>query len=242
MPKFFTNKEALSENTAVLTGENAHHILDVLRLKKGDRFTVCDGEGTDYICELERGEKGKVLAKITERRPCESEPELKITLFQGVAKGEKFELIIQKCVEIGVCRIVPVITEFTVVKLDKKEEKKRERWQKIAEGAAKQSGRGIIPSVASPVSFNEAILAAQKLDRAVIPYEKELETSIKTVARTGGFKSLGIFIGPEGGFSEEEIVKAKNAGITPLTLGKRILRTETAAMVASSIFLYEAED
>lgn len=152
------------------------------------------------------------------------------------------ELIIQKCVELGVDRIVAVSTERAIVKLDKKESKKLERWQKIAEAAAKQSGRGKIPEIGQQVlKFKEAVAEAKELDGAIIPYEKEQETGIRQFVQGFRGESIGVFIGPEGGFAEEEIALAQENGITPITLGKRILRTETAGMTTAAILLYELD-
>jgi 16S rRNA (uracil1498-N3)-methyltransferase len=152
------------------------------------------------------------------------------------------ELIIQKCVEIGLVRIVPVKTEFAVAKLDGKEDKKRERWQKIAEAAAKQCGRGIIPEVGKAMTFAEALADSKACDGRIIPYENETEYGIKKFARGFDGKSIAVFIGPEGGFSPKEIELALADGVTSVTLGKRILRTETAGLVTGAILLYELED
>lgn len=152
------------------------------------------------------------------------------------------ELVIQKCIEIGVDSIVPVKTEHTVVKLDGKEEKKIARWNKIAESAAKQCGRGKIPVVENVMTFKQAVEKAKSLDMAIIPYEKEEKNTLKAVTKKFKGTSIGVFIGPEGGFSNDEIVLAGENGITSVTLGKRILRTETAGLVTSVILLYELEE
>jgi 16S rRNA (uracil1498-N3)-methyltransferase len=152
------------------------------------------------------------------------------------------ELIIQKCIEIGVDSIVPVKTEHTVVKLDGKEDKKVARWNKIAEAAAKQCGRGKIPVVESVMSFGEAIEDSKKLDRVIIPYEKETKNNLKSFTNDFNGETIGIFIGPEGGFAQSEVEKAVESGATSITLGKRILRTETAGLVASVILLHELEN
>ncbi|MDO4299830.1 MAG: 16S rRNA (uracil(1498)-N(3))-methyltransferase [Clostridia bacterium] len=242
MPKFFVNSENINDHIITLDGENAKHIGNVLRAKKGDTITVCDGEGRDYECEITEITKKTVTAKITDIFTNDNEPDIKITLYQGLPKADKMELVIQKCIEIGVDRIVPVKTEHTVVKLEGKEEKKLQRWNKIAESAAKQCGRGKIPVVDSVMSFKEAISEAASLDGAIIPYEKERENSLKTFAKGFKGKSIGIFIGPEGGFSNKEIDFALSKGVQSVTLGKRILRTETAGLVTSVILLYELED
>ncbi len=151
------------------------------------------------------------------------------------------ELIIQKCVELGIDAIVPVETERSIVKLNKKEYKKIERWQKIAEAAAKQTGRGKIPQIGNVLSFEQALQYSKKLDKSIIPYEKEQKTNLKEFIKNFEGKSIGIFIGAEGGFSEQEIVKAVEQNVLPVTLGKRILRTETAGMITTAILIYEIE-
>lgn len=241
MPKFFFNKNDISRGQVQLFGEDEKHIKIVLRAREGEELTLCDGEGMDYQCRIASLERG-VLLDILSKEVCETEPKTKITLYQGLPKADKMELIIQKCVELGVDRIVAVSTERAIVKLDKKESKKLERWQKIAEAAAKQSGRGKIPEIRQQVlKFKEAVAEAKRLDGAIIPYEKEQETGIRQFVQGFQGESIGVFIGPEGGFAEEEIALAKEAGITPITLGKRILRTETAGMTTAAILLYELD-
>ena len=241
MPKYFVTPDSVKDNEIFIEGDDAKHIGTVLRAKTGDRLTVCDGFNRDYECVIKEIEKTKVTLSIESQSECNSEPKLKITLFQALPKADKMELIIQKCTEIGVCQFVPVSTERAVVKIDKKDKsaKKTERWQKIAESAAKQSGRGIIPYVHEPVSFGEALKMASLLDGAIIPYELEEKNGIREFVESFKGKSLGIFIGPEGGFAQSEIEKAIKDGIKPITLGKRILRTETAGMVTAAILIYE---
>lgn len=241
MPKFFFNKNDISRGQVQLFGEDEKHIKTVLRAREGEEVTLCDGEGVDYQCRIASLERG-VLLDIISKEVCETEPKTKITLYQGLPKADKMELIIQKCVELGIDRIVAVSTERAIVKLDKKEAKKLERWQKIAEAAAKQSGRGKIPEISQQVlKFKEAVAEAKKLDGAIIPYEREQETGIRQFVQGFQGESVGIFIGPEGGFSDEEIALAQENGITPITLGKRILRTETAGMTTTAILLYELD-
>lgn len=241
MPKFFFNKNDISRGQVQLFGEDEKHIKTVLRAREGEEMTLCDGEGMDYQCRIASLERG-VLLDILSKEVCETEPKTKITLYQGLPKADKMELIIQKCVELGVDRIVAVSTERAIVKLDKKENKKLERWQKIAEAAAKQSGRGKIPEIGQQVlKFKEAVAEAKGLDGAIIPYEKEQETGIRQFVQGFQGESIGVFIGPEGGFAEEEIALAQESGITPITLGKRILRTETAGMTTAAILLYELD-
>lgn len=239
MPRFFAEPENINGNIITLYSDDAVHISRVLRGKAGDILTVCDGKGNDYTAEITSVSDKSVTLEIKETFVTKSEPSVRITLYQGLPKGDKMETIIQKCVELGVCGIVPVNTERCIVKIDKnKENKKMERWRKIAESAAKQSGRGIIPSMGQVVSFENALKEASSMDGAVIPYELEEKNGLKSFL--DGFKgeSLAVFIGPEGGFSIDEIEKAVKSGVVPVTLGKRILRTETAGMAAVANILF----
>lgn len=241
MPKYFTEPENIKDGFIEIFSDEAKHILNVMRMEIGDTLTICDGQSNDYLCRICETGKNCLKAKIEETTKSESEPKPKITLYQGLPKSDKMELIIQKCVEIGVCRIVPVITERAVVKIEKgaKEDKKTERWQKIAESAAKQSGRGIIPAVERPMKFKDAIEEAVKNGEAIIPYENEKDRGLKEFVKNSKAENIGIFIGPEGGFDTKEIEFAVENGVMSVTLGKRILRTETAGIVTSAIVLYE---
>ncbi len=240
MPRYFIKPEDMHGETVFIRDEDAKHLGGVLRAKEGDIVEVCDGRGMDYSCVIKEVGKTEILMEIESARPTESEPKTKITLFQGLPKADKMELIIQKCVEIGVWRIVPVAAERSVVRLEGKDAgKKLERWRKISLSAAKQSGRGIIPEIGEIVSFKEAVKMAACFDGAAIPYEKEEKNGIKEYANSFDGSSLGLFIGPEGGFDDREIEFAVKNNISPVTLGKRILRTETAAMVSAAILLYE---
>lgn len=239
MPKFFIDKNQIAQKSIRLEGEDAKHIKTVLRSRIGEEIVLCDGEGVDYFGKIADMEFG-VLIDILEQMPSVAEPKTKITLFQGLPKADKMEMIIQKCVELGVVRIVAVSTERCIVKLDKKEEKKLERWQKIAESAAKQSGRGIIPEISPKVlRFAEAIEMAASMDGAIIPYEKEENRGLKEFTNECSGEQIAVFIGPEGGFSEQEIALALEKNVLPITLGKRILRTETAGMTTVAILLHE---
>lgn len=242
MPKFFVDKSQIFGNFIEIKGIDANHIVNVLRMSENDKIIVCDGNGTDYSCFISELSKNYVKASIAESHKNENEPNIKITLFQGIPKSDKMELVIQKCVEIGVDKIVPVMTEHTVVKLNGKEDKKLQRWNKIAEAAAKQCGRGKIPIVEPIINFKQSVLEAKKLDNAVIPYECENKMNMKDFINKFNGESVGIIIGPEGGFSESEINFAKENNIPSVTLGKRILRTETAGLVTSVILLYELEN
>ncbi|MCH5188429.1 MAG: 16S rRNA (uracil(1498)-N(3))-methyltransferase [Oscillospiraceae bacterium] len=236
MANFLIDKEKIQGNTAVLDGEILKHIKTVLRMKAGDGLTLCDGEGMFYDAVIRSlGESAE--ADITSAYPAPTEPKLKITLFQAVPKNPKLEFIVQKATEIGVVEIIPVNTARIVAKLEK--DSKLERLRKIAREAAAQSKRGVVPRVGECVSFAEAVRMAKEMDLAVIPYEDEHTTSIKECLRGRTAKTLALFIGPEGGFDEAEVALARENGLLAATLGPRILRTETAGLVAASICLYE---
>ncbi len=244
MYHFYVEPEAVSADKARITGGDVNHIKNVLRMHPGEEIMILDGSGMEYRCEIETI-SDEVLARVLEAKKTEAELSVRLLLFQGLPKKDKMELIIQKAVELGVSEIIPVLTKRTVVKLEdkKKEQKKLERWQAIAEAAAKQSGRGVIPKVREAVKFTEAVKQAGELDEALIPYElaEGMDEARERIRGLHGKKTIGIFIGPEGGFEEEEIVLAANAGIHPITLGKRILRTETAGLCILSVIMFELE-
>lgn len=245
MHRFFVNKDNIKDSTIIIDGDDVNHITKVLRLKKEEEIIVCDGNKNEYICEINQIDKKEILCKIKESKLNENEPEVEITLFQGLPKAQKMDLIIQKCVEIGVVRIQPVITKRTVVKVEHKDLKgKLERWNRISEEAAKQSKRGIIPKVLEPINFEDAVLLMEDMDISILPYENQHGHGIKNVlnGETAVIKKVGIFIGPEGGFDEQEVKICLSKGIIPVTLGKRILRTETAGFAAAIMILYEIGD
>ncbi len=232
MANFLIDKSRINGATAQLDGELLRHIKTVLRMGEGARFTLCDGEGTFYDAAL-AGDSAVIEAAY----PAPTEPKLKITLFQAVAKNPKLEFIVQKATEIGVAKIVPMNTERIVARLEK--DSKLERLRKIAREAAAQSRRGLVPEVAAPVSFARAAELAAKADLAVIPYEDEHKTPLRDCLRGKTARTLSIMIGPEGGFAESEVALARERGVLAATMGPRILRTETAGLVASAIALYE---
>ena len=245
MYRFYVSADQLAEKEVFISGGDVNHIKNVLRLEVGDWIVACDGNGTDYVSRIQSICSDEVVASIEKVQPTGPELPVRITLFQGMPKKDKLELIIQKAVELGACEIVPVMTKRTVVKLseEKKINKRLERWQSIAYAAAKQCDRGIIPTVHKPVSYEEALAMADQLDYNVIPYELQtgMEEARKIVDQACKQRSLGIFIGPEGGFEPEEVERAMTRNIHPMTLGKRILRTETAGMALLSILMFQMQ-
>ncbi|HPC99830.1 MAG TPA: 16S rRNA (uracil(1498)-N(3))-methyltransferase [Acetivibrio sp.] len=245
MSRFFVNSTNISGDSIIISGEDVNHIKRVLRLGSGDNITVSDGKGVDYRVEIVNLHESAIETRIIETVKNITEPPVEIILYQGLPKSDKMDYIIQKGVELGLKGIVPVITERTVVKLtDKKDEQKKcERWNRISMEAAKQSNRGIIPPVELPIDFKKAVNAAKDFDISLIPYEKERGNGLKDVIlnRTDA-KKVSIFIGPEGGFTEKEIETAVENGVYPVTLGPRILRTETAGIAVLSILMYELGD
>ena len=245
MYRFYVSADQLAEKEVFISGGDVNHIKNVLRREVGDWIVACDGNGTDYVSRIQSICSDEVVASIEKVQPTGTELPVRITLFQGMPKKDKLELIIQKAVELGACEIVPVMTKRTVVKLseEKKINKRLERWQSIAYAAAKQCDRGIIPTVHKPVSYEEALAMADQLDYNVIPYELQtgMEEARKIVDQACKQRSLGIFIGPEGGFEPEEVERAMTRNIHPMTLGKRILRTETAGMALLSILMFQMQ-
>ena len=245
MHRFFVEPSQIGEREIVITGPDVNHIRNVLRMRAGEELLAADGQGSEYRCILRELQDSEIRAEICRKLSGSAELPSRITLFQGLPKSDKMDLIIQKCVELGVFRIVPVTTKRTVVKLDaKKEESRRKRWTAVSESAAKQSGRGIIPEISGVQSFREAVEEAGELDVCLIPYEKA-ENMARTREILSGIPagaSIGVFIGPEGGFEEEEVREAMEAGARPITLGRRILRTETAGMAVLAMLGYLLEE
>lgn len=243
MYHFFTETKLFTKNEAVIIGPDVNHIKNVLRMKPGEKVLLSDGKGTNCFCELTLIEEDRVIGAILPEKVEDTELPAMVTLFQGLPKGDKMETIIQKSVELGVHSVVPVETARCVVKLDaKKEEAKRKRWQAISESAAKQSKRMIVPKVEPLMKFKAAIARAKEYDLAIIPYEDSERLSgaggmALTRTLLGSLRPgarLAVFIGPEGGFSDEEIAFAMEMSVKPVTLGKRILRTETAGLFVLS--------
>lgn len=245
MQHFFVTPDQVQEDKIYIDGSDVNHIKNVLRMRIGEEVTVNDGNNQSYLCEIRAFEDEQVVLDIIESKTTDSELPSKIYLFQGLPKQDKMELIVQKAVELGTYQVIPVATKRAVVKLDeKKAAKKVARWQQIAESAAKQAGRGYIPEVHEVMNYREALEYAKSLDVVLIPYElaegmretKEILASIKKG------DSIGVFIGPEGGFEREEVEKAIEMGAKVITLGKRILRTETAGLTTLSVLMFQIED
>lgn len=249
MPRFFIRASQIGTEdggaqTVRILGDDAHHITKSLRMREGDSITVCDMARTEYTCRiLSVGEC--VLARVESAHPSASEPPYEAVLYQALIKGDKFDHVVQKAVECGVYRIVPVLTERCVVRLDKKDgEKKRLRWQRIAAEAAKQCGRGIIPEVSGLMYFKEAVSQAAQTEFPLFCYEGEVGCSLAQAVRDCRVPgTVSLMIGSEGGFSVEEAAYAAECGMHSVGLGKRILRTETASSFALAClsFAYEME-
>lgn len=249
MQHFFVPPSQVEETQIHIWGSDVNHMKHVLRMKPGEEVTVSDGNNCRYLCrikeyiETESKEEAAVL-DICEKSFTDTELASKIYLFQGLPKQEKMELIVQKAVELGVCEVIPVTMKRCVVKLDqKKGEKKVKRWQEIAKSAAKQSGRGIIPEVTSVMSWKEALQYAGNMDVVFLPYElaENITETKRKIHSVSPGKSIGIFIGPEGGFEKEEVEEAVKEGAEMITLGKRILRTETAGLAILSVLMFHLE-
>lgn len=244
MYHFFVTPDQIMDGYAVITGQDVNHIRNVLRMRAGEQVGIRDGISRNYICELEEIGQDAVRARILSEEQDSSELPARLYLFQGLPKSDKMELTIQKAVELGAYQIIPVATRRAVVKLDKKkEETKVKRWNAIAESAAKQSGRMVIPEVTGVMTLKEAYQYASGFDLNLIPYElaEGMEETRQVLSQVRPGMQVGIFIGPEGGFDVEEVELAIASKIHPITLGRRILRTETAGMTALSILMFQLE-
>ena len=236
MPRFFT--ETINETKGIITGDDAKHIAKVLRMKTGEKLVACDCRGNDYDCVISEVTDKQVELTVERAYPSETEPTVRVTLYQAMPKSDKMELIIQKAVELGVSAIVPVQTKRCVSRPDAKSmAKKLERYNRIALEAAKQCGRGRIPEVLPMLDYSEALTAMKADERAFLFYENSTSSFRKELEQK--VASVSIMVGAEGGFEEEEVHKALEQGIASLSLGKRILRCETAPLAALSIIMYE---
>lgn len=251
MSKFFIDVNNITDSNIKITGEDVKHIKNVLRLKEGDNLLLCDGCQTDYKCRINKIHDNEIIASIINSEQSKTEPPVEITLFQCLPKSDKFEFIIQKSVELGVKKIIPIISERTVIRIDNEREafRKKERWQKIAYEAAKQCGRGIIPEISMPEKFENTIKQIGEFKLKIIPYEKENKRGIKALLKDKAINNqnkdilkIAILIGPEGGFTEEEVDLATKNSFHSVSLGPRILRTDTAGLNVISVLMYEFED
>lgn len=244
MPKFFIEANQMQENKITLLGKDVNHIANVLRKKVGDEINICNiSTSENFLCQIEEIDKDFITCKKQKVVQTDTEPNTEITIFQGLPKAEKMELIIQKCTELGAKYFVPVQMERCVVKLDSKSQaKKIERWNKIAETAAKQSGRNFIPKVENLINLQNLLNLIQKYDIVLLAYENEenftFKEAIQTLKNRDNLK-VGIIIGPEGGIDIKEVKQLEEMGAKIITLGKRILRTETVALAMTSIIMYE---
>ncbi len=245
VPRFFIEEELPDgAQTATLSGEDAAHLSYALRARVGEEHTLCDTGGNEYRVSITGITAKEVRFAVHEKKRSEAEPTVHITLYQALVKGEKFDDIVQKAVELGASVIVPVACERSVVRLDEKNKaKKTERWQKIARGAAMQSERGLVPQVREPIPFEKALRELSQTEMAFVCYEREKNTKLSDILDKGKqAREIGFLVGPEGGFGDAELRKAAEAGLASVSLGKRILRTETAPLCVLSAILYQTGD
>lgn len=248
MHQFFVAPEQINTNdkTVIIVGTDVNHVKNVLRMKPGEEISVSNGQdGREYRCGIRNMEEDRIVCELRFVKEDKVELPSRVYLFQALPKADKMELIIQKAVELGVYKIIPVAARRCIAKLDdKKAASKIQRWQGIAEAAAKQSRRAVVPEVTNVSYFSEAVRMASGMDVRLIPYELAEDMS-KTKERIGALQpgqEIAVFIGPEGGFEEAEIALALSNGVEPITLGKRILRTETAGMTVLSWIMYMLEN
>jgi 16S rRNA (uracil1498-N3)-methyltransferase len=239
--RFFVSPSSFEGEVVRLNPEQAHQVCHVLRLKPGDEIVVLDDSGTEYDVTLTTACLPETVGQVTGQRPARGEPAAHISLFQSLLAREKFEWVLQKATEVGVTSFVPVLTERSIVRAKLIEERKLDRWRRILVEAAEQSQRGQIPKLDQAVAFDEALPRLSDFDRAIVAAPSEEATSIRQAleglpAKAG---SVALLIGPEGGLTEEEVSRARQCGAVQVSLGPRILRTETAAVVASALVLHE---
>lgn len=242
MNRFFVDKSAINDNIITISDkEDVNHISKALRCKVSDIIEISDKETFEYDAEIKRILPDRIECSVIEKRHFQREPEHKVYLYQGIPKQGKMEVIVQKAVELGVYKIIPVFTERTVIQDRGNFKNKIERWQKISKEAVKQCRRGIIPSVGNAVTFDEMLDEIKNKDLNILLYENESQTTLKSVLRSFEGSSISITIGPEGGFSQTEIRKASEKGVRIATAGKTVLRTETAGIAALAMIFYELE-
>ncbi|MEI7028348.1 16S rRNA (uracil(1498)-N(3))-methyltransferase [Paenibacillus sp. y28] len=262
MQRYFVDGTQFSADSVRITGDDAHHLIRVMRAEPGDLIICSDGANREVEAELVLLEKQEVTARIVRELPMENEPHIQVWIAQSLPKGDKMETVIQKCTELGAARFIPFVSERTVVQYEAKKEAKRlERWQKIAKEAAEQAHRNRVPDISAPLTWKQLLAEAAQADSGLICYEKPQGQGIRAAVQAaidsagcGGQAgadskqkpdgtnrtAILVVIGPEGGFSEREVAEAESAGCRAISLGRRILRTETAAMAALSCILYEA--
>ena len=247
MHHFFVKPEQIvkeqGRKTVCIDGPDFHHASQVLRIRPGEELLISDGTGKDYRCRVVAVENEEMLTYVLHEEE-ERELPASLILYQSLVKGEKMEWIIQKAVELGVSRIVPVVSENTIVKLEKKKEESRlQRWQAIAQSAAKQSKRSKIPEIGQVLTLKEALCEAGRCDIRLFAYEHEegMSRTVKELEKTGAGKEIAVFIGPEGGYSPKEAELARECGFSPVSLGKRILRAETAGLALLSGLMLKLE-
>ena len=240
MTRFFVEPAQLQSEFPVLTGENAKHA-KVLRLKIGEELLLCDGEGNESLCAVEQVTDSGIGLRVLQRRDSETEARVRVSVYTAFPKADKLEHVIQKATELGAYEIVAFPSNRCISKPDDKSlSKKLERWQKIVSSAAEQSGRGRIPKVLTLPSFQAALERAALADKALLFYENEHATTLRMALESGSYTTVSLLTGPEGGLEEKEVQQALDAGLVVCTLGKRILRCETAPLCALSAVMYDA--
>ena len=240
MVRFFVSPEEMQPDFLVLTGENAQHA-KVLRLKNGEQVLVCDGQGSECVCTVSDVSPGQIGLVVNKRQESETEAQVRVSVYMAFPKADKLEHVIQKATELGAYEIVAFPSARCISKPDEKSlQKKLERWQKIAASAAEQSGRGRIPEVLTVCSYKEALDRATQCDKALLFYENEQATTLRMALSSGSYETVSLLTGPEGGLEEREVAQALDAGLQVCTLGKRILRCETAPLCALSAVMYDA--
>ncbi len=253
MPKFFIKEEQIENNKIIIKGQDVNHIKKVLRAKIGDELQICNSEnGENFLCDIENINNEDILCTIKQKLERHVESNINVTIFQGLPKADKMEYIIQKSVELGVYDITPVEMKRCVVKIDEKDKNKKiERWQKISEVASKQCGRDIIPKINNIVNVKNICDFIKNYDIVLVAYENEIESTLKEKLKylkqhinydNQNKIKIGVVIGPEGGLEEQDVELLKENKAKIITLGKRILRTETVALNVLSIIMYELEN
>ena len=242
MQRYFISVNNKYNDVIKITGEDVHHIKNVMRSSLGDQLICCDGQGIDYLTQIINISSSEIACRIITSSPSIGEPTINITIAQSLPKREKMEWILQKGTEIGATRFIPFSSERTIVKVDtRKALHKKSRWERIVKEAAEQAHRGTVPRVDAPKAWKELLCVIQQTGTALIAYEKGGELLSTQLTRTSS-KDILIIIGPEGGFTDKEIIEAKEHGAIPISLGPRVLRTETAPLMALSCILYHSGD